>query len=211
MNNSKQILDFLSSTRHLEHHNNQQLNLNMLEIRKSFDLFIKRFNNCDSYMLSKDVNSMIKILNRVPIVYFALVLSEIDERFPGLSFYYVMEARQSDDIEKLVFMKSLQIFEQSGLLKEIFSPKRLTLIKGLLDGEENEKSTYQSKQNLIEQINNSFNLSLEQIESIKDILLLGSTKREECNLPVLSGEDILLLLDSTLNENDKQFKKVSCS
>lgn len=202
MKNSKQILEFLSSARHLEQNNNQQLDLNILEVERAFDLFIRRFNNCDSSSLSKNINNMIKILNRMPIIYFTLVLSQIDERFPGLSFYYVMEARQSDDIENLVFMQRLKDFEQNNLLNEMFAPSRINLIKGLLDGEEDEALKYKNKQDLINQIKSSFNLSLEQVESINDILRHGSVKRTEFNLPVLCGQDILLLLNSTLNEKE---------
>lgn len=202
MKNSKQILEFLSSTRSFEYHNNQQLDLNVLEIERAFDLFIKRLNNCDSSSLSKSIKSMIKILNRMPIFYFTLVLSQIDETFPGLSFHYVMEARQSDDIENIFFIKRLQGFKQNNLLNEIFASLRVNLITGLLEQKETE---YENQQNLIKQINNSFNLSLEQITSIKDILHSSSVKKSTFNLPllpVLCAEDILFLLNSTLNEKE---------
>ena len=62
------------------------------------------------------------------------LLNWLDENHPGLSFYYVMEARQKEDWEPgRLMLDRLKTIKTLSLLGLIFSPIRTKLISGLLD------------------------------------------------------------------------------
>ena len=62
------------------------------------------------------------------------LLNWLDDNYPGLSFYYVMEARQKDDWEAgRLLLDRLRTIKTLSLLGTIFAPMRTKLISGILD------------------------------------------------------------------------------
>ncbi len=62
------------------------------------------------------------------------ILNWIDNKYPGVSFYYVVEARESEDwdsgkllLDRLATIKSLD------LLLKVFTPMRARLISGIIE------------------------------------------------------------------------------
>jgi hypothetical protein len=197
MKNNQQILQLLSNLNGLEN-SSQQLNLNSLEVSQSFNQFLKRLNTCEASVLSRSSESVTSILNRVSLLHFILIMNQIDENFPGLSFYYVMEARSSENVEGKFFIQRLNGLNKKGLLSEIFAPMRNRLINGLLT-ETDLKNSGVSK--VLEDIKNNFNVAFKDMETIKDILLSASYKKVAIQLPVLRENEIISLLNNTLSDD----------
>lgn len=67
------------------------------------------------------------------------MLNWIDDNFPGLSFHYVMEARQREDWESgRLLLDRLKTIKTLSLLQQIFAPMRTRLISGLLEEDDDE-------------------------------------------------------------------------
>ncbi len=65
------------------------------------------------------------------------LLNWLDDNYPGLSFHYVMEARQREDWEAgRLLLDRLKTIKNLSLLGMIFTPMRTRLISGLLDEDE---------------------------------------------------------------------------
>ena len=199
MKTNPQILQLLHSLNGLESNTSQQLDLNLFKISHAFSGFLTRL-NCSATDLSQSVQSVTKILNRVSLLHFILILNQIDDSFPGLSFFYVMEARHSDEIEGKFFIQRLRALEQKGLLGEIFAPMRCRLINGLLTEKEVEFSDVNK---IMNEINHSFTLPKAETETIQKILLSASVKKAEIKLHTLSELEIVSLLNSTLYQEDE--------
>ena len=68
------------------------------------------------------------------------LLNWLDDNYPGLSFYYVMEARQKDDWEPgRLLLDRLKTIKTLSLLGTIFAPMRTKLIAGLLDEDDEDE------------------------------------------------------------------------
>lgn len=64
------------------------------------------------------------------------MLNWLDDNYPGLSFHYVMEARQRTDWESgKLLLERLKTIKTLSLLGHIFTPMRTRLISGLLEEE----------------------------------------------------------------------------
>ncbi len=67
------------------------------------------------------------------------MLNWLDDNYPGLSFHYVMEARQKEDWEAgKLLLDRLKTIKTLSLLGMIFTPMRTRLISGLLEEDEEE-------------------------------------------------------------------------
>ena len=67
------------------------------------------------------------------------LLNWLDDNYPGLSFHYVMEARQREDWESgRLLLDRLKTIKTLSLLGMIFTPMRSRLISGLLEDDEDE-------------------------------------------------------------------------
>lgn len=67
------------------------------------------------------------------------LLNWLDDNYPGLSFHYVMEARQREDWEAgRLLLDRLKTIKTLSLLGVIFTPMRTRLISGLLEEDEEE-------------------------------------------------------------------------
>jgi hypothetical protein len=65
------------------------------------------------------------------------ILNWLDDNFPGLSFHYVMEARQREDWEAgKLLLDRLKTIKTLSLLGMIFTPMRTRLISSLLEDDE---------------------------------------------------------------------------
>ncbi len=65
------------------------------------------------------------------------LLNWLDDNYPGLSFHYVMEARQREDWEAgRLLLDRLKTIKNLSLLGMIFTPMRSRLISGLLEEDE---------------------------------------------------------------------------
>lgn len=65
------------------------------------------------------------------------ILNWLDDNFPGLSFHYVMEARQREDWEAgKLLLDRLKTIKTLSLLGMIFTPMRTRLISSLLEEDE---------------------------------------------------------------------------
>lgn len=65
------------------------------------------------------------------------LLNWLDDNYPGLSFHYVMEARQREDWEAgRLLLDRLKTIKNLSLLGMIFTPMRTRLISGLLEEDE---------------------------------------------------------------------------
>ncbi|NCQ52314.1 hypothetical protein GW796_10615 [archaeon] len=67
------------------------------------------------------------------------MLNWLDDNYPGLSFHYVMEARQREDWEAgRLLLDRLKTIKTLSLLGMIFTPMRTRLISGLLDDDDDD-------------------------------------------------------------------------
>lgn len=67
------------------------------------------------------------------------LLNWLDDNYPGLSFHYVMEARQREDWEAgKLLLDRLKTIKTLSLLGLIFTPMRTRLISGLLDDDDDD-------------------------------------------------------------------------
>ncbi len=67
------------------------------------------------------------------------LLNWLDDNYPGLSFHYVMEARQREDWEAgRLLLDRLKTIKTLSLLGMIFTPMRTRLISGLLEEDDDE-------------------------------------------------------------------------
>ncbi len=69
------------------------------------------------------------------------ILNWLDDNFPGLSFHYVMEARQREDWEAgKLLLDRLKTIKTLSLLGMIFTPMRTRLISSLLEEDDEDES-----------------------------------------------------------------------
>ena len=76
------------------------------------------------------------------------LLNWLDENYPGLSFHYVMEAKQREDWEAgRLMLDRLKTIKTLSLLGMIFTPMRTRLISGLLEDDDDEDEDDDSDNN----------------------------------------------------------------
>jgi len=148
-----------------------------------FDSLVKAVEHVSANTLSRNCDNITQLLNRAPLLGFSILLSHIDSNFPGLSFYYVMEAKQSKSIEGLYFIKRLQLLQRNGLLHEIFASMRCRLIEGLLEDSLHVENT-------LDDIRANFDLPEPSIDQIRLIL-----QSKPIDLPFLDEKELMLLLN----------------
>lgn len=80
------------------------------------------------------------------------ILNWLDDNYPGLSFHYVMEARQQEDWEEgKLLIDRLKTIKTLSLLGMIFTPMRTRLIAGLLEDDEDEDELEEDMENDIQE------------------------------------------------------------
>ena len=68
------------------------------------------------------------------------IMNWLDDNFPGLSFFYVMEARGKEDWDSgRLLLDRLRTIKTLSLLGSLFSPMRAKLIVGFLEPDETEE------------------------------------------------------------------------
>lgn len=112
---------------------------------------------------------IIQVFNRLPIIDFIVLFNYLDSKFPGLSFYYILEAFNTEHIEYFFFIQRIKNMQNNNLLGTILSILRQRLVSGLLSNVSNEPNN--TSQNIIDSITqtitNSFHVSEEDILDIQ--------------------------------------------
>lgn len=134
------------------------LNLDEIWLDKSLEQYIKPFmkiiQQSGKNVLLRYSELIVEKLAYLPAQVTYDVLQYIDEHHAGLSFHYIMESRNGENVEDFILMDRLAYFFENGLAKELFSPARSRLIYELVNPENNESEkthlTYQEVMSLKE-------------------------------------------------------------
>jgi hypothetical protein len=98
----------------------------------------KKMNTTDKAKLAKNSDQLIEVMAYITSGKALRLLNWLDENHSGLSFQYVMEARQTDDDTGKLLIDRLKTIKTLSLLNKVFSPSRTRLITELLkDSEKN--------------------------------------------------------------------------
>jgi hypothetical protein len=83
---------------------------------------------------SRDSKKITELMGHMTISQFAFLFHYLDQKFSGLSFHYVMEARSSENwAAGELLLERMKLIKGWNSLGRIFSPLRTRLISGLLD------------------------------------------------------------------------------
>lgn len=98
----------------------------------------KKMNTTDKSKLAKNSDQLIEVMAYITSGKALRLLNWLDDNHSGLSFQYVMEARQTDDDTGKLLIDRLKTIKTLSLLNKVFSPSRTRLITELLkDSEKN--------------------------------------------------------------------------
>lgn len=96
----------------------------------------KKMNTTDKSKLAKNSDQLIEIMAYITSGKALRLLNWLDDNHSGLSFQYVMEARQTDDDTGKLLIDRLKTIKTLSLLNKVFSPSRTRLITELLKDSE---------------------------------------------------------------------------
>lgn len=109
-------------------------------IAKELVNFGKKISQAKTGQLSRHSDELTLIMTYIFSGKALRMLNWLDDNYPGLSFHYVMEARQREDWEPgKLLLDRLKTIKTLSLLGMIFTPMRTRLISGLLDEDEAEE------------------------------------------------------------------------
>lgn len=112
-------------------------------VAKELISFGKKIGQAKTGQLSQHSDDITTIMTYIFAGKALRMLNWLDDNYPGLSFHYVMEARQKEDWESgRLLLDRLKTIKTLSLLGHIFTPMRTRLISGLL--EEDSKSNIDS-------------------------------------------------------------------
>lgn len=112
---------------------------NVPEVARQLVNFGKKIATIDSQKLSRHHEEITVIMTYIFSSKSMRLLNWLDDNFPGLSFHYVMEARQRENWEPgKLLLDRLKTISTLSLLNQIFAPMRTRLIGGLLEDDEND-------------------------------------------------------------------------
>lgn len=110
--------------------------------------FGKKISSAKTNQLSDNTDSIVLLMTYIFSSRSMRLLNWIDDNFPGLSFHYVMEARQRDDWEAgKLLLDRLKTIKTLSLLPKIFAPMRTRLIANLLEDDDDEDDDYTNDKN----------------------------------------------------------------
>lgn len=103
--------------------------------------FGKNISNAKTGQLSQHSEDITTIMTYIFAGKALRLLNWLDDKYPGLSFHYIMEARQREDWDSgRLLLERLKTIKTLSLLGHIFTPMRTRLISSLLDEEKNKTS-----------------------------------------------------------------------
>lgn len=103
-------------------------------IAKELVSFGKKISQAKTGQLSQHSDELTVIMTYIFSGKALRILNWLDDNYPGLSFHYVMEARQREDWEEgKLLLDRLKTIKTLSLLGMIFTPMRTRLIAGLLE------------------------------------------------------------------------------
>ncbi len=110
-------------------------------IAKELVNFGKKISKAKTGQLSQHSDELTVVMTYIFSGKAMRMLNWLDDNYPGLSFHYVMEARQKEDWEAgKLLLDRLKTIKTLSLLGMIFTPMRTRLISGLLEEDEEEES-----------------------------------------------------------------------
>ena len=110
--------------------------------------FGKKISSAKTNQLSDNTDSIVLLMTYIFSSRSMRLLNWIDDNFPGLSFHYVMEARQRDDWEAgKLLLDRLKTIKTLSLLPKIFAPMSTRLIANLLEDDDDEDDDYTNDKN----------------------------------------------------------------
>lgn len=99
--------------------------------------FGKRLGDARATHLSSNSNEITTVLTYISSGKALRIINWLDDNFPGLSFFYVMEARGREDWDPgRLFLDRLKTLKTLSLLESVFSPSRASLIIDFLSESE---------------------------------------------------------------------------
>jgi hypothetical protein len=106
-------------------------------VAKELVNFGRKVSTAKSVQLSQHSDEVTLIMTYIFSGKSLRLLNWLDDNYPGLSFHYVMEARQREDWEAgRLLLDRLKTIKTLSLLGLIFTPMRTRLISGLLEEDE---------------------------------------------------------------------------
>lgn len=98
--------------------------------------FVSIYKTAPSLQWSNNSDKITELMTYMNISQFALFFRYLDITFPGLSFHFVMEARDKEDWRAgELLLRRIKLLKEYGFLNKIFSPMRTRLISGLLESD----------------------------------------------------------------------------
>lgn len=101
--------------------------------------FGKRLGDVRAGQLSNGSSEVTTVLAYISSSKAMRVFNWLDDTFPGLSFFYVMEARNQDWDPGRLLLDRLNTIRTLNLLSSLFAPSRADFIISLLEENENEE------------------------------------------------------------------------
>ncbi len=102
--------------------------------------FGKRLGNARATHLSSNSDEITIVLTYISSGKAMRIMNWLDDNFPGLSFFYVMEARSKEDWDPgRLLLDRLKTIKTLSLLGSLFSPMRANLIINFLEDDEPEE------------------------------------------------------------------------
>jgi hypothetical protein len=105
-------------------------------------LLIEDISKLDQETIKTYSKEITILLTSFSLSNFKKAISLIDDNYPPISFHYVLQASQSDD---LFFLYKIKLFQKHTQLTELFSPMRTRLMLGMLKDLEIDESYSQCK------------------------------------------------------------------
>lgn len=99
--------------------------------------------------ISYHANILTEILAYLPAWVTYEVMKYIDSNHSGLSFQFVMEARQDENAENQIFIDRIKYFFENNLQSKLFAPSRMRLITKLLEDDKNNTQNSMSYQQIM--------------------------------------------------------------
>lgn len=102
--------------------------------------FGKRLGDARATHLSSNSDEITIVLTYISSGKAMRIMNWLDDNFPGLSFFYVMEARSKEDWDPgRLLLDRLKTIKTLSLLGSLFSPMRANLIINFLEDDEPEE------------------------------------------------------------------------
>lgn len=134
MYTTQQILSLSTSISKIEQPHKDLINFSNPKVHKEFEIWSdKLLNSCTKEKVSDSIDEIVFILNRLPNFEYVLLSKQLNESYPSVSFYFIMQGIQNYESDSYkLFIDRLCSFRDKSMLLNIFNPTRARLVSELL-------------------------------------------------------------------------------